>query len=121
MICSDMHLHRQNKDIRHQTQDRHEQKHDNRHLTMDIEYLCPSVTSLDALESKISSVLVGYFDDPYLRRLSEHLHHNRKMPIINRGYYNRVKCIGDVVDSFLSLCAKDKRVQLVNLGAGMTL
>lgn len=85
---------------------------------MDIEYLCPSVTSLDALECKISSVLTGYFDDPYLRRLSEHLHHNRKMPIINRGYYNRVKCIGDVVYDFVSLCAKDKRVQLVNLGAG---
>ena len=86
---------------------------------MDTEdHLCPSVTSLDAVECKISSVLTGYFEDPFLRRISDHIQHTRKMPIINRGYYNRIKCIHDVVNTFISLCIHESRIQLVNLGAG---
>jgi hypothetical protein len=89
-------------------------------------------TASDALGCKISAISLGYYSDSFLPLLlarsnqinlprtipSHHLqklnrnnsnrqHDNikpnlRKLPIINRGYYTRVKVIDDVISEFLN-------------------
>lgn len=73
-------------------------------------------TASDAMVCKYSAVISGYYSDPFIQTLfSKNIirrNHNsligspgssvKKPPIINRGYYARVKSIDDVLCKFLS-------------------
>lgn len=76
-------------------------------------------TNDDAFASKLSASRVGYFDDPYLSALSQHLLRGgappRRPPVINRGTAARVFIKNALVDAFLTIHA---RAQVVSLGAG---
>lgn len=75
-------------------------------------------TNDDAFASKLSASRVGYFDDPYLSALSQHLLRGvppRRPPVINRGTAARVLIKNTLVDAFLAI---HTRAQIVSLGAG---
>jgi len=74
-------------------------------------------TASDALVCKYSASSLGYYNDKYLHSLfaksivkantnsmvgAPSINPLRKPPIINRGYYGRVKCIDVVLSKFLS-------------------
>ena len=74
-------------------------------------------TASDALVCKYSASSLGYYKDKYLHSLfaksivkpntnsmvgAPSINPLRKPPIINRGYYGRVKCIDTVLSNFLS-------------------
>jgi len=73
-------------------------------------------TCEDAVTSKASCANLGYYKDPYVTALS--LRGSKKSPLINRGYWARIKIFESVVDEFLKL-HKGQKVQILNLGAGM--
>jgi len=73
-------------------------------------------TCEDALTAKASCANLGYYKDPFISALSPR--GARKSPIINRGYWGRIKIVESVVDEFLQL-HKGQKVQILNLGAGM--
>ncbi|ETV95291.1 hypothetical protein H310_11192 [Aphanomyces invadans] len=84
-------------------------------------------TATDAASCKLSAVTLGYWDDAFAGRFAKP---NRKMPIINRGYYARVRSIEVLVHRFLAATAPASSVnsestpplshtrQIVVLGAG---
>lgn len=77
-------------------------------------------TNDDSIVSKRSAVVHGYIDDTFLRHFVKSK--SDRSPLINRGYYLRMK----VIESFLTesikkvfdLYRKDTGVQVVSLGAG---
>jgi O-methyltransferase involved in polyketide biosynthesis len=79
------------------------------------------LTATDALVCKYSAVLLGYYDDVYLRSIFESSScfpkGIRKPPIINRGYYARVKSMDVLIELFLSHFPNEY-CQIINLGCG---
>jgi O-methyltransferase involved in polyketide biosynthesis len=81
-------------------------------------------TAYEALLSKYSASSLGYFDDKYLKAIitaQNFKGYQRKPPIINRGYYTRVKSIQRLVKTFMDLTADygDRGRQIVSLGSGL--
>lgn len=62
-----------------------------------------------------SAVKLGYWEDPYVKSFVQEA--TRRSPLINRGYYARVKAVRIAVDSFLAR-TKGQSPQIVSLGAG---
>ena len=79
---------------------------------------CIRSTAADAILSKCSAVDKGYFDDPFVRFFAPKKG-IRRAPLINRGYYARFKAIDTILDRFLSASNKEKKRQVVVLGAGV--
>jgi len=73
-------------------------------------------TSEDAVAAKASCARLGYNKDPYVGVLS--LQGSKKSPLINRGYWARIKIVETVVDDFIKL-HEGQKVQILNIGAGM--
>jgi len=73
-------------------------------------------TCEDALTAKASCANLGYYKDPFISALSPR--GAKKSPLINRGYWARIKIVESVVDEFLKL-HKGQNVQILSLGAGM--
>jgi len=73
-------------------------------------------TCEDAVNSKASCAQLGYYKDPYAIALSNQ--GSKKSPLINRGYWARIKIVETVIDDFLKL-HKGQKVQILNIGAGM--
>ncbi|OQS01527.1 leucine carboxyl methyltransferase [Achlya hypogyna] len=69
-------------------------------------------TASDAASCKLSAARLGYWEDPFAHMFSSH---HRKMPIINRGYYARVRSIELLLQRFLGTPGKR---QVLVLGAG---
>lgn len=74
-------------------------------------------TAHDALMCKYSANKLGYFCDPYLSLFEQQFRSNRKPPIINRGYYARVKLIEGLIERFLAATSSGER-QIISLGCG---
>lgn len=76
-------------------------------------------TNDDSVVSKRSAVAHGYTEDPYLRLFVKS--RVRRSPLINRGYYLRMKVITDLVlqsiDTFAST-HPESPIQVISLGAG---
>lgn len=83
-------------------------------------------TNDDSVVSKRSAVQLRYFDDPFLRHFVKKP--TRRSPLINRGYYLRMKVItslvSDAVRHFKHVAAADsalaggRPIQVISLGAG---
>ena len=83
-------------------------------------------TANDAILSKFSAISLKYYDDKFLRLLfksqSQYLaaSNKRKPPIINRGYYARVKVVEHFVKKFLLTTQQDYSTrQIISLGSGL--
>lgn len=79
-----------------------------------------SSTANDAISSKFSAITLRYYDDYFLKLMFESQGRTfaRKPPIINRGYYTRVKVITDVISMFLRKTSNFDKRQILSLGAG---
>ena len=81
-----------------------------------------SSTATEALASKFSAVSLKYFDDQFLQLMFEVEAQGKKLvrkpPIINRGYYTRVKVIEKLVNRFLHINKSSPSLQIVSLGGG---
>merc|ERR550517_1726997 len=73
-------------------------------------------TCEDAVIAKASCARLGYYKDPYVIDLSPR--RSKKSPLINRGYWARIKIVETVVDDFIKL-HEGQKVQILNIGAGM--
>ncbi|KAH9093417.1 hypothetical protein Ae201684P_016047 [Aphanomyces euteiches] len=71
-------------------------------------------TATDAASCKLSAVRLGYWEDAFASMFARP---NRKMPIINRGYYARVRSIEMLIHRFFEASAGTRR-QVIVLGAG---
>ena len=60
-------------------------------------------TNDDATSCKLSAVDLGYYSDEYVQYFAKH---ERKPPIINRGYFARVYVVQELVKRYgaYSLC-----------------
>jgi tRNA wybutosine-synthesizing protein 4 len=78
-------------------------------------------TASDAIGSKFSAISLKYYDDYFLKIMfeSQLRHFIRKPPIINRGYYARVKIIEKMLNKFLEITEKIPHVQIISLGSGL--
>ena len=74
------------------------------------------LSSQDAATCKMSAIRVGYLQDEFLSLF--HISSIKKMPIINRGMYARVKCLSLLIDEFLSTIHDDQK-QIIILGCGI--
>jgi len=76
-------------------------------------------TAHDAAISKLSAVDRGYYEDPYLHHFVKTS--QRRLPLINRGYFARVKTMDLLLYRFLDAFTSSERapLQVVSLGAGM--
>ena len=74
------------------------------------------LSSQDAATSKMSAIRLGYLQDDFLSIF--HIGSIKKMPVINRGTYARVKCLSILIDQFLSTIHGDRR-QIIILGCGI--
>eukprot|EP00731_Ephydatia_muelleri_P013648 Em0007g958a len=72
-------------------------------------------TNDSSIASKLSMVNAGYFCDPYLKFFVTKS--PRRAPIINRGYYVRVKAVDHLLRAFLQ-CFSKQHMQVISLGAG---
>eukprot|EP00924_Labyrinthula_sp_SR-Ha-C_P016902 maker-scaffold_6-snap-gene-18.48-mRNA-1 protein AED:0.02 eAED:0.02 QI:44/1/1/1/1/1/3/106/365 len=76
-------------------------------------------TSDDAALSKLSSINLNYYDDPFMQYLVGRSKPVRRSPLINRGYFARVQARNDVIDNFLSTCRNNSLPsQIIALGGG---
>lgn len=74
-------------------------------------------TNDDSVVSKRSCVTLGYMDDVYLRIFVKAK--ARRSPLINRGYYLRMKVMNDIISRSISiLCKAHDSIQVISLGAG---
>lgn len=74
-------------------------------------------TNDDSVVSKRSAVAQRYFEDNYLRLFVKAK--ARRSPLINRGYYLRMKVMDDIVTKSISILSKTyDSIQVVSLGAG---
>ncbi|RDD43931.1 Leucine carboxyl methyltransferase 1 [Trichoplax sp. H2] len=71
-------------------------------------------TNDDATMCKSFAVQLGYWKDRFVNLMSRN--RSRKTPEINRGYYARVKAVGDLLRMFLKTTANN--CQVISLGAG---
>lgn len=74
------------------------------------------LSSQDAATCKMSAIRLGYLQDDLLPIF--HVSSIKKMPVINRGTYARVKCLSILIDEFLSML-NDDRKQIIILGCGV--
>ncbi|ORY13251.1 S-adenosyl-L-methionine-dependent methyltransferase [Clohesyomyces aquaticus] len=73
-------------------------------------------TDDDAASFRLSSVELGYLDDPYAKYLAAQSR-PRRPPLINRGTYVRTTAIDLLIHKFLSTSPEQPK-QIVSLGAG---
>jgi len=73
-------------------------------------------TTDDALISKASCAKLGYYKDPYSIAMCRNP--SARTPLINRGYWARIKFVETVVEDFLKLY-KNTAVNILSLGAGL--
>eukprot|EP00050_Salpingoeca_kvevrii_P008590 m.303806 g.303806 ORF g.303806 m.303806 type:complete len:303 (+) comp16234_c0_seq1:22-930(+) len=73
-------------------------------------------TNDDATNSKRSAVLLGYYQDEFIKHFCGDFPKERKPPLINRGYFARVVTFRNFVQRFLD--AVGPAGQIVSLGAG---
>jgi len=72
-------------------------------------------TSDDAAVSKHSAAALNYFHDEYLRYFISGP--SRRAPLINRGYYTRVKAIQQIINEFVEKHhLAEKKCQIISLG-----
>jgi hypothetical protein len=77
-------------------------------------------TNDDATLTKLSAVERGYYEDPFIKLFaglgggSGFGRNTRQPPLMNRGYYSRVRIIRGLLLDFLNAGGR----QVVNLGAG---
>ncbi|KAK3110920.1 carboxy methyl transferase for protein phosphatase 2A [Teratosphaeriaceae sp. CCFEE 6253] len=75
-------------------------------------------TDHDASSSRMSTVALGYLEDPFAEAfLAQGGQITKRYPIIHRGTYVRTKAIDHLVDRLL-LAQPEQRKQIVSLGAG---
>jgi tRNA wybutosine-synthesizing protein 4 len=79
------------------------------------------LTTDEASLSKLSSINMKYFEDPFLHKLvtASEKKNLRRSPLVNRGYYTRVKGIRHAVKNFLDAIGSNEDNQIVNLGCGL--
>ena len=84
-------------------------------------------TAIDALQSKVSAVKFGYYEDnfvhPFVPRSTADRararREPRRSPLINRGYYARFRALESIILDFLRCGGGPCRPkQVVSLGAG---
>ena len=78
-------------------------------------------TASDAAISKLSSVNLGYYDDPFIQHFVPKEQVLRRAPLINRGYFARVQALDLIVARFLGHGGSGggaEPKQIVVLGAG---
>ncbi|CAK9251380.1 unnamed protein product [Sphagnum jensenii] len=77
-------------------------------------------TANDAIGSKFSAISLKYYEDSFLKLMFEAQARSfvRKPPIINRGYYVRVKAFEHIVNRFLEATSSCSRSQVISLGGG---
>jgi tRNA wybutosine-synthesizing protein 4 len=78
-------------------------------------------TASDAAISKLSSVNLGYYDDPFIQHFVPKQQVLRRAPLINRGYFARVQALDLIVARFLGHgggAGGAESKQIVVLGAG---
>jgi len=73
-------------------------------------------TASDALICKLSAISRKYYDDRFLPALFS-VPNPRRQPLVNRGYWARVRAIDQSIWSFLS---NFEHVQILNCGAGLS-
>lgn len=77
-------------------------------------------TNDDSVVSKRSAVIHGYIQDPFLRLFVKSK--ARRSPLINRGYYLRMRVITNIVSQAIDLIHKNgssgSPIQVISLGAG---
>lgn len=78
-------------------------------------------TNDDSVVSKRSAVIHGYIEDPFLRLFVKSK--ARRSPLINRGYYLRMRVITSIVSQAIQMMHSNngvlgKPVQVISLGAG---
>ncbi|XP_062504924.1 tRNA wybutosine-synthesizing protein 4-like [Corticium candelabrum] len=66
--------------------------------------------------SKMSAVARNYWTDPFLRYFIRKT--SRRAPLINRGYYIRLKAVEYAVSRFISEVSSSPAWQIVSYGAG---
>jgi tRNA wybutosine-synthesizing protein 4 len=74
-------------------------------------------TSLDASISKLSSISLNYFSDPFLPYFIPERFRKRRSPLINRGYYARFAIFENTIQKFMSTWPLEKH-QIISLGGG---
>lgn len=73
-------------------------------------------TAVDATSRKEHAVNKGYFRDPFLAAFTgDNTYINS--PLMNRGYWLRVKAVENAINRFLEMFPEDA-VQIISLGAG---
>lgn len=72
-------------------------------------------TNTSATEFKWSAVHVGYYKDPYIDSFAKNK--QRRAPIMNRGYFGRVKAFQTLITRFINQHGQSNS-QIVSLGAG---
>ena len=85
--------------------------------TVDTHLTAVIATGDDAATSKLSAVDLQYYTDIFIRHF---VHYTaRRPPLINRGYYARVKAVTQLVTDFITAANADNvACQIVSLGAG---
>jgi len=73
-------------------------------------------TASDALLCKLSCIHRKYYNDRFLPQLLLGQQHPRRQPLVNRGYWARVRAIDQSIWSFLSAF---EQVQILNCGGGL--
>jgi tRNA wybutosine-synthesizing protein 4 len=76
------------------------------------------LTNDDAASGKLSAVTLGYYEDPFVRHFVPGRTHQRREPMMNRGFWSRVEGIALLTQRFLQAGEPNQRKQIVCLGAG---
>uniref|UniRef100_A0A1I8GNN6 [phosphatase 2A protein]-leucine-carboxy methyltransferase n=1 Tax=Macrostomum lignano TaxID=282301 RepID=A0A1I8GNN6_9PLAT len=74
-------------------------------------------TNDSSIVSKASAVERGYFDDPFVSLMVRK--RARRAPLINRGYYIRMKAMDQALQNFISATSSEGQTRyIISLGAG---
>ena len=76
-------------------------------------------TAVEALVSKSSAMNANYFKDDFLKIFCRRK--EKKPPLINRGYFARVKCVRCAVEKFLALTRGCRRQQKTLLETALSM
>lgn len=74
-------------------------------------------TAVDACSRKEHAVNRGYYRDPFLKLMTDDKTYFNS-PLMNRGYWLRVKAVEAAVNRFLEMHPEDA-VQIISIGAGL--
>eukprot|EP00164_Ancoracysta_twista_P004415 GFYU01005960.1.p1 GENE.GFYU01005960.1~~GFYU01005960.1.p1 ORF type:complete len:381 (-),score=63.34 GFYU01005960.1:57-1157(-) len=75
-------------------------------------------TNDDAAVSKLSAVRLGYWKDEYVKHFVKTTKFKRRPPIINKGYWTRVRGIEVLMEKFVESDGGSSDKQFIILGAG---